>query len=207
MAKKKILVRDTDPVIYRITGYLPIIVIIIGWLFFLYDKRKVNEYLNDLFLSWEEIIIYTMYILEMLGMAITLYFIIMLIFKSRNMLYFSPVPFSLLILSLLTLPSLLLSAVIYSFIMDDAKVIWILLLTILPILMIFIYKKMPALIWLIIAALTGFIIMTLPLFIRETLAYHITDYRPYRNLLASNCMFYFSLLISFFVIREYVEKK
>lgn len=205
MSKKRLLVKDTDPVIYRITGYLPLVVLVIGWLFFLYDKRKVNEYLRDQFLSWEKVIIYMMHILQVVGIALTLFFILMVILKSRKMLYVSPIPFCLLIITLLTLPGLLRAAVIYSFSLSGANVILMLLFMIAPILLIHLYLKMSNIIWILLAALTGSIIIFLPFFLSNTLSYSIAGYRPYQNLLAANCMFYFSLLISFLVLKKYIE--
>ena len=119
----------------------------------------------------------------------------------------SPIPFSALIIILLTLPSLLHSLVIYSFIMSETNVLLMALLTICPILLIYLYVKRSDVIWLLFAAIIGFFIVFLPFFLSATLDNNMPGYRPYKNLLASNLLFYFSFLIAFFVLYKYVDIK
>lgn len=74
-----------------------------------------------------------------------------------------------------------------------------------PILLIYLYVKRSEGIWLLFGAIMGIIIIILPFMLSGTLDKNMPGYRPYKNLLASNLLFYFSFLIAFFVIKEYVN--
>lgn len=207
MVKKRKLVKEEDPIIYRVTGYLPPIVLIIGWIFFLFYKSESIQYASEQSLSWEPLVTSTLYFLQITGIVLSLFFILMLLMKSRRLLYMSPVPFSMLIIVLLTLPSLLHSAVMYRFIMSGTSVFIMVSLTICPILLIFLYVKRSEVIWLLFAAIIGFVIVFLPFLLSDALDNNMPGYRPYKNLLASNCLFYFSFLIAFFVLYKYFDSK
>lgn len=207
MANKRKLVKEEDPIIFRVTGYLPPIVLIIGWIFFLLYKSESIHYVTVQSLSWESVITSTFYIFQITGIALSLFFIVMLVMKSRRMLYMSPLPFSLLIFILLTLPSLLHSAVIYRFIMSGTSVFIMMVFMICPVILIFLYVKRSDGIWLLFGAIIGVIIIFLPFLLSGTLDNNMPGYRPYKNLLASNCLFYFSFLISFFVLYKYFNYK
>ncbi|MET3730032.1 lysylphosphatidylglycerol synthetase-like protein (DUF2156 family) [Fictibacillus halophilus] len=207
MVKKRKLVKEEDPIIYRVTGYLPPIVLIIGWIFFLFYKSESIQYASEQSLSWEPLVTSTLYFLQITGIVLSLFFILMLLMKSRRLLYMSPVPFSMLMIVLLTLPSLLHSAVMYRFIMSGTSVFIMVSLTICPILLIFLYVKRSEVIWLLFAAIIGFVIVFLPFLLSDALDNNMPGYRPYKNLLASNCLFYFSFLIAFFVLYKYFDSK
>ncbi|WP_416730472.1 hypothetical protein [Fictibacillus sp. JL2B1089] len=207
MSKKRKLVLDEDPIIYRVTGYLPPIVLIIGWIFFLLYRSESIDYAMKQSLNWEPTLTSMFYFLQITGIAISIFFISMLIMKSRRMLYMSPVLFPTLIITLLTLPSLLHSAVIYGFIMSGTSVFIIMVFTICPILFIYLYVKRSEGIWLMFGAIIGGIIIVLPFLLSGTLDSNMPGYRPYKNLLASNLLFYFSFLIAFFVFYKYVDIK
>jgi hypothetical protein len=205
--KKRKLVKEEDPIIFRVTGYLPPIVLIIGWIFFLFYKSESIHYVTEQSLSWEPVITSTFYFFQITGIALSLFFILMLVMKSRRMLYMSPVPFSMLIIILLTLPSLLHSAVIYRFIMSGTSVFIMMVFMICSIMLIFLYVKRSDGIWLLLGAIIGVIIIFLPFLLSGTLDNNMPGYRPYKNLLASNLLFYFSFIIAFFVLYKYFDFK
>lgn len=76
-----------------------------------------------------------------------------------------------------------------------------------PILFIYLYVKRSEGIWLMFGAIIGGIIIVLPFLLSGTLDNNMPGYRPYKNLLASNLLFYFSFLIAFFVLYKYVDIK